>query len=143
MQPELIDLAEHVEIVERVGRVGVDRQLDRREVGAHRGQEVDVPTRLDLQLDPLVTLVDVATDGLQRLGDRVHAEAGPDGNLGTFATEERAQGTIELASMAIPHCELQRRLGHRVAAPPCPRVAQGHRVVAAALQQCGHQGLAE
>ena len=36
VQPELVDRAQHVEVVERVGRVGVDGQLDVGELGAHR-----------------------------------------------------------------------------------------------------------
>ena len=59
VQAELVDLLEHVDVVERVRRVGIDGQLDVGELGAHRRQQVDIPARLDLQLDPLVALLDV------------------------------------------------------------------------------------
>ena len=35
VQAELVDRVQHIEVVERVCRVGIDRQLDRGELGAH------------------------------------------------------------------------------------------------------------
>ncbi len=124
VQPELVDTAQKVEHFQRVGRVGVDGELDGRELGANRGEQVDVPARLDLQLDPLVALLDVAAHIVHRVRQRRHAEACPDRDLGALATQQSPQWHRRLAGVAVPHGQLERGLGHRVAPPAGPAGGQ-------------------
>ena len=69
-QVELVEAGEVLGVLAGVGGVGVDLQRHvRADHPADLGDRLDVPARLDLQLDAHVAVVDVAGDGGQQLVD--------------------------------------------------------------------------
>ena len=57
-------------VSQRVGRVGVHLERHVAEALAHRPHGLDVPARLDLQLDPTIALVEISANPSDQLGDR-------------------------------------------------------------------------
>ena len=91
-QAELVETGEVGAVGAAIGGVGVD--LERR-VGAdqfaHGGHLLDVGSRLDLQLDAHVAVVDVALyRGEQIVGRVVDAHADPARDAGSFGAQESA-----------------------------------------------------
>ena len=65
-----VELAEDVEVGDGVRGVGVDHQGDVAEMLADRADEVDVVARLDLDLDPAISLGHMRVDRLDQVDDR-------------------------------------------------------------------------
>ena len=99
-----------------VRRVGVDLQGDLAESLAHRTDRLDVPARLDLELDAAVALLEVVAHGLQQLRDgpmNAHRDAGVDGRAHR-AKVRRERFTLG-AKLGVEDCHLDRGLGHVMA----------------------------
>ena len=105
-----------------VGRVRVHLQQDVAEPLANRAYRLDVPALLDLQLDPLVALGQVAVHGVEQLRHRLHDAhgdaAGDPGPGGAQVLSQRQAGRPEFG---VQHGGLQRGLGHQVPLEPAER----------------------
>lgn len=80
-QPEFVQLRQLAGIAEpaRGVRVHLERDVVVEPL-AHRPHRLDVPTGLDLELDPLVPLRELVTDHLEKLVERVQGPTRrPDG----------------------------------------------------------------
>ena len=115
-QVEAVQLGERLGVRQRVCRVGVDLQRDRSERIAHRGGVGDVATGLDLDLDPHVSLVEIASRRPRRAprgraGCRRHARRHPV----VHGAEVLPQRSALAAQRRVEHRELQAGLGHAVA----------------------------
>src|SRR5579883_2900774 len=78
-QPEVIHILEDSGVLQPIGRVGIDLQLQGRIFRAHRPHVGAVLAGRDLELDPPIAVCDVAVDGLhQRLRRLLNADAHPD-----------------------------------------------------------------
>ena len=103
-------------VSQRVGGVGVDLQGDVTEPLADRGDRCDVPARLDLELDPQVTLRQVGVDRVEQLRHGVHdADADPGGDGVAHRAEVVREAAPGRAQLGVEHRQLERRLGHLVA----------------------------
>jgi hypothetical protein len=120
-QAELVQLRKPVGIAARVGRVRIDLEENVSEPFADR---LDVLPGLDLQLDPAVTLFEVALDGAEKI---VHALVDADRHtavdLGPDATEVLAERDTLSAQLGVEDRHLERSLRHRVAAHTAQRRA--------------------
>ena len=66
-EPEPIQLQEVLEVVQVVGCIGVGRERDLRVALPYRAHRLDVPARLELDLDPPVAFLQVLGDDRQQL----------------------------------------------------------------------------
>ncbi len=106
-------------IVERIGSVGIDLQHHLGERSAHPPDRFDVEPWLDLQLDALVTIGDIAADDIDEFIDGV---GNPHGNtdgqrrarLGAVG-QKALQRASFVAQLHVEQRHLQRALGHSVA----------------------------
>src|SRR5690554_5562029 len=71
-QVERVKAPKQTGIGERVCRVGVDLEQDVAELFAYCSDRLDVPSRLDLELDALIALGEVPVDRIKQLRDAVH-----------------------------------------------------------------------
>lgn len=126
-QTEVVELRELLGVDEGVGGVGVD--LEEQVVAEALADGLDVPTGFDLRLDADVPLGDVAFDGVEELGHRVHDA---DGDAAGDAVARRAEVTAEEFAgepeLGVEDGRLQDRLGHVVAGEGFERAADGRRV---------------
>ncbi len=103
---------------QRVGGVGVDLQEHVvAEPLAHGPHRLDVPARLDLELDPEVALGEVAGDGVEQLRDASDGcrPSTPAGTRSCDRPEVGAQATGRPARSSASSTAISRaRLGHRV-----------------------------
>ncbi len=101
---------------QRVRGVRVDLQRDVGPSLAHGLHRLEVPPRLDLQLDALVALVEVPVDLDEQLLDR---REDADRHAAVDGVADRAEPVGERpalrAELGVEHRHLERRLGHRVA----------------------------
>ena len=78
-QVELVQQGQMVSVFEMVDAVGVDLQLEVRPSLAHGACRLDVPARLDLELDARIALIKIRTHPLQqRIDIRLDANADAD-----------------------------------------------------------------
>ena len=115
-QPERIEPGQMGRITERVGAVGVDLEEHLvTEALPHGGDRVDVPTGLDLELDPPIAGADVAIDRVEQLGDAGHD---PDRDAAVDPVADGAEVGGERASggpqLGVEHGHLECGLGHRM-----------------------------
>ena len=79
-----------IDIGQRVGRIGVDHQLHRREMFADLAHGVDIVARLDLHLDALVAGGQLGFDLFEQLPHRIlNADGDAAGNLAPRAAADR------------------------------------------------------
>src|SRR6185369_4324034 len=64
---EVIKFRQVIRVGERVSGISVNRKQNTGEETPHFGDDVDVPTGFDLQLDPLITEAQIAFDAFQQL----------------------------------------------------------------------------
>ena len=116
---KLVKLAQVLELVQRVGGIGVHAQRDVGPAPAHFFQHVDVPARLHLELDPAIPRCQLRFDPLQQLLVRV---LNPDRHAARNLTPGPAQQLPERLLLRprfrIPERVLQRRFRHPVTANP-------------------------
>src|SRR5919108_1914874 len=110
---------------------------------AHRPHRLDVPARLDLELDPAIALVEVAADSLQKFGDRrMDADGHAAVDLLSHRPEELAEGPACGTQLGVEHRHLDGGLGHVVPVHGMkqPRHAGRHQLAA---EQPGQQVMDE
>ena len=114
----------------RVRGVGVDLQQDVvAESLAHRRDRLEVPARLDLQLDPHVARVEIALDRVEQFADRVHdADRDATRHAVAHGAEFARQRSAGRTQFGVEHAHLERRLGHPMAAELRQRRRDGVRV---------------
>ncbi len=102
-----------------IAAIAVDLEGEGPEVGADSGDRLDVPSRVDLQLDPPVALghplADRSDQGLHRVG---HANRDAGHHLATGRPQAGGQGLVEGLAFGIEHGKLEGRLGHPVPLHP-------------------------
>ncbi len=116
-QAELVEPGEVAGVAEGVGGVGVDLQQELlAEALADRPHRLEVPARLDLQLDAAVAgrrgRPRPGRAGRRRVGDP-DRDAG--GDARAHGAQVGAEGHARGAQLGVEHRHLERRLGHRVA----------------------------
>ena len=117
-QVEFVQLAQVGGIGQGVRRIGIRHQLDAGKALAHAPHHVHVPARLDLHLDALVAVGQLALDLFQKL---FHGILNPDGNAaGDFAARAAAdllpQRHAFEARRQVPNGGLQAAARHVMAA---------------------------
>ena len=89
---EVVERLERGDIIERVRRIGVDLERDRGVSLADLPDDIHVPARRDLQLDPSVTFFEVAIDLVEQVLDpALDTQADTREDLGPCATNQRVQ----------------------------------------------------
>ena len=115
-QPEGVHGRKQVSVVARVGLVGVRLERHLRPCLAHGTDGIDVPARLDLELDAPVAGIDVRRDLLE---ERVEAARNSHGDTAVHLVAHRSQVVRErLPPLAQPRVQngcLESRLGHGMA----------------------------
>src|SRR5215469_11059774 len=118
-QIELIELAQLLEFVERVGGVRVDAQQDVRPAGAHFLEDVEIPAGLDLQLDAPIAGIEFSLNFLQQLLGRIlNANRDAAGDFLARTAQQLPQGQLAGRGLRIPEGVFQRGLSHTVSAHP-------------------------
>ena len=116
-QIKAFELLEQFPIGERVGRVGVDHQLDLGEILAQALDLFEVFAGLDLDLDALVAGVEFFLDGggegVERIFD---SDRNARGDFGARAAEKFPERNSLLLGFGVPHRGFECTLGHVVAA---------------------------
>ena len=139
-QVEAVELGEGGGIGQRVGRVGVDLQRDRSERIAHRGGLGDVATGLDLDLDPHVSLVEIAAHDLdERRGVALDADGHAGRHPVVHGAEVLPQRSALAAQRRVEHRELQAGLGHAVPDERCERACDRFGRQRVAIEQGGDE----
>lgn len=114
-QAELVQRLQPRQVGLGVGRVGVDLQRDVAELASDRAHRLDVPPGLDLQLDPLVALIEVATDRRHQLVHLRHdADAHPARHAVVHGPEVCREAHVRAAQLGVQDSHLDGRLGHPV-----------------------------
>ena len=116
-QGELVELGEVADISSPVRGVCVHLQHQvAAEAFPDRLQRCQVPTRLDLELDPPVPGVEILGHRVEQSVDRAH-EADSDTGCHCVGdtTQEGAERDARHAELCIQHCHLQGGLRHAVA----------------------------
>jgi len=144
-QVELVELRQLAGVAEPVR--GVRVHLERHAVAeplAHRPHRLDVPTGLDLELDPLVPLLEVPRDRVEQLVDRPEdPHRHPGWHPVPLHLEVRPERQPVLAQARVKHRHLQGGLRHPV---PDDAPAQPRDVVRADLalaEQAWHEEVAD
>ena len=98
---------------QRVGGVGVHLQRHVAESLPHSAHGLNVPARLDLQLDPPVALVQVSADGLQKLSERrLDADRDAAIHRAPDGAEKSSERLALGAQLCVEDRHLDRRLRH-------------------------------
>ena len=102
-----------VEVGQAVGGVGVHHERDRGKALADGGHDVEVPTRLDLDLDPLVSRLQLLLDLAQEnVGVILDADGDAAGDPAMASPQKLPQGHSRRLGLEIPERRLQTGLGH-------------------------------
>ena len=115
-QTELVEAFQLVAMLDSVGSVGVHLKRNAlTELLPHRSDRLDVPARLDLELDALVTVCEVARDGSEKSGDRF-VDADGHSAVDRFArgAEVAAERDALGPELGIEYSHLEGRLRHSV-----------------------------
>ena len=133
-QAELVELGEVLEVLASVRRVRVHLQRDVGPALAYLARRLDVPPRLDLQLDPAIAGLDVLLDLCEQRPHPVRDVVGRDPDrdsavdLRACRPEVRRKRLALLAELGVEDRSLDRSLGHRVTTHWAHRIACRHRV---------------
>ena len=116
-QSESIQPREVIGVGQRVRGVGIHHQRNRSEPVPHGPHRVDVPTRLDLDLDSPVSGGALAVHFRRQLVERIlNADRDARGNAIARPAERAAERLATLPRVQIPRRHLDRRFRHVVAA---------------------------
>ena len=116
-QIELVERRQVRRVRQRVGGVGVDHQGDRAEPLAQARDGLDVPPRLDLDLDALVSVGALGRDAILELLERVlDANRHAGRHRPAAAAKHLPERHALLLRVQVPRGHLDRRLRHVVAA---------------------------
>src|SRR5256885_812235 len=117
-----VDALEQLDVVERVRRVRVEHEREVGERLARRLCDLDLETRLDLELHALVPTRELAAD---RLHERIDRRLDPDRDTAedpvARAAEERRERLLRTLREEVPDRHLGGRLRHAVLADPAER----------------------
>ena len=112
-QVEPVEFGQVVEVLPSVGGVGVHHERDPGKALADGGHDVEVPTGLDLDLDPLVSglqfLLDLAEENVGMILD---ADGDPARNPAMASPQELPQRHARRLGLEVPQCGLQTSLRH-------------------------------
>ena len=116
-QIELVELAQVLDLIERVGGIGVATQRDVGPARADAFEHVHVPAGLDFDFDAAVSGGQFDLDFFQQLLDRIlNADGNAAGNLAARAAQQLPQGLLLLRGFGVPESIFERGLGHAVGA---------------------------
>ena len=121
-----VELRQVGPVAELVGGVRIDHQRNRTEAGAHDVDGLDVPARLDLDLDATITRLAFDGDALEQLVERVldpnrHARFDAARDPFRGAPEHLGKRTPLSAREQVPGGHFDRRFRHVVAADRAER----------------------
>ncbi len=116
-QVELVELRKMLRVRQLIGGVGVDLQRNIAESVSHGPHRLDVPARLDLELDTAIAGIEVAAHGCQQLRDRaVDSNRDPAVHGGTNRAEVMRKRLAGGTQLGVEHRHLDRRLRHQMTA---------------------------
>src|ERR1035441_9158721 len=116
-QVELVELAQVLDLVERVSGISVAAQGDLGPARADPLQHVHVPARLDFDFDAAVASRQLDLDFFQKLLDRIlNAYRNTAGDFAARAAEQLPQRQLLLRRLGVPESVFERGLGHAVGA---------------------------
>src|SRR5437879_11076420 len=114
-----IDPLEQGDVLEGVGGVRIEHEGKVGEVLPRRFRYLDLESRFDLQLDPLIAALELAPDRVhQSIDRRLDTDGDAAKDPVACPAEERGERLVRALGKEVPHRHLDRRLRHAVLADP-------------------------
>src|SRR6185437_15941935 len=116
-QPELVELPEVLNLLQRISGIGVAAQKNGRPALADAAENINVPARFAFDLDAAIAGVQLGLNFFQQLFHRVlNADGDAAGNLSLRAAQQAPQRHLPFLRFSVPESVLKRAFGHAVSA---------------------------
>src|SRR3989442_7015805 len=114
-QAEIVEQSQVILLTDGIGTVGIDGKQDVWVAAPHFSHRLNIPTRLDLELDPLITLCQVSINPIDKLIERgLDAEADTHWNARACSSDELRQRLAPCPCQQDHISEFQASISHVV-----------------------------